>query len=120
MLPYDHSHPDDRDPDDQDVSSRQWQVSHLELDRGEDQVRHKIDGERQRHLPRQLLPHHLHEHEAKRDEDDRVENLPNHPDGRWCWRPRGFLKAVVPVKPSHLSVFWCLRFFRFIPMILRL
>ena len=88
-------------PDDQDVHRRQRQVSQPELDRREDQVRHEVDGERQGHLPRYFLADRLHEHEAERDEDDRVENLPDQPDGRRGGRPRGFRKRVVPFDPGH-------------------
>ncbi len=38
VLPDRHGHPDERAPDDQDVHGGQRQVSHPELNRGEDQV----------------------------------------------------------------------------------
>ena len=52
----------------------------LQPRRSEDEVRHQVGGERQSHLPRQLAPHRLNEHEAKRDDDHRVTPL----HGRIC------------------------------------
>jgi len=43
VLP-DHRRPEDRARDDQNVHRGQRQIPHPELNRGEDQVRHKIDG----------------------------------------------------------------------------
>jgi hypothetical protein len=81
MLPDRHRRPDDRAPHDQNVHRRQRQVPHPELNRGEDQVGHEIDGEGQGHQPRHRLSDRLHEHEPEADEDDRVQNLPDQANG---------------------------------------
>ena len=101
VSPDNDHHPKDRGPHNQDIDRRQWQVPHLKLDRCEDQVRHEIDGEGQRHPPRHCASDRLHEHEPKADQDDRVEDRPDRPDRRWSGRPGWFSESVVPFDPGH-------------------
>ncbi len=93
--------PKDGEPNDGNVERRQRQVAHAELDRRKGDVRDQVDGERNRDEPRDLLAGNTVEDIAKRDQDDRVKDLPNQTDRRWLRRPSRFVECVVPVSPGH-------------------
>ena len=97
--------PEDRDPDDGDVEGGEGQVSQAELDRGERDVGEQIDGERDRDGPRNLSAGDSVEDVTERDQDDRVEDLPDQADRRRLRRPCRFIECVVPVSPGHVWKF---------------
>ena len=98
--------PEDRDPHDRDVDGGEGQVPQSELDWRERDVGDQIDGKRDRHGPRDLLAGNSVEDVAERDQDDRIEDLPDQTDRRRRRRPRGFIESIVPVHPCHRG---CLR-----------
>ncbi len=97
--------PQDREPDDGDVDRGQRKVSQAELDRGEREVGDQVDGERDRDGPRDLLAGDSVEDVAERDQDDRVDDLPDRTDRRRLGSPSRFIESVVPVSPSHVWKF---------------
>jgi hypothetical protein len=102
VRPDGQHHPEDRGPDDEDVGCRQWQIPHAELDRGEDQIRDEVDGEGQGYEKREPAPRGLHEHIAKRRDDDGVEDLPDEADRPRRRRPRRLGEALIPVDPRNV------------------
>ena len=93
--------PEDRDPDDGDVEGGEREVSQTELDRGEGDVGDQVDGEWDRDGPRDLLAGDSVKDVAERDQDDRVEELPDQTDRRRLGSPSRFIEGVVPVSPGH-------------------
>ncbi len=89
VLPDGDHAPENGCPDDENIHSCQRQVAQSELDRCEDQVRCEIDRKWQRDQPADFAAKRLYEHKPKTDQDHRVENLPDHPDGRRLRRPTG-------------------------------
>ncbi len=101
MPPNRNGHPDDRSPYDKNICRGQRQVPHLKLNGREDQICQKVDRKRQGNDPCNFASARLHKNKSKRDDDDRIEDLPNQADGRRRWRPRRFPQAVVPLQPIH-------------------
>ena len=97
VRPDGEHHPENRAPDDDDVGRRQWQIPHTELGRGEDQIRHEFGSEGQGDDNREPASRGLHEHEAKRRDDDGVEDLPDEADRPRRRRPRRRREALIPV-----------------------
>jgi len=93
--------PEDRDPDNRDVEGGEREVPQAELNRGEGDVGDQVDGERDRDGPGDLLPRDSIEDIAEREQDDRVEDLPDQTDCRRLGSPSRFIECVVPVSPSH-------------------
>ena len=77
VFPYDKHHHGNCDQDDQSVRRGERKVSQAKLDRCEKHVGDQVDRERNGNLPRELLPDGLNENVTERDENDRVENLPD-------------------------------------------
>jgi hypothetical protein len=102
MRPDRHYAPDDGGPNDQNIHRRQGQVAHPKLNRREDQVGHEIDRERQGNHPADLATYCLYENEAKANQYDGIENLPDEPNRPRCRRPRWLRQRVVPVNPRQL------------------
>ena len=116
VRPDGQHHPDDCSPDNEDVDRRQRQIPHAELNRREDQIRHKVDSERQGDEERQPASCGLHEHVAKRRNDDGIEDLPDEADRLRGRRLRRLGQALIPVDPRDVvhpspaqppcSIFW--------------
>lgn len=77
VRPNGDHHPVDRGSDDHDFHGGERQVPHSKLNRREDQVRQQVDSKGLRHEPRQLASKCLPEHEAKADENEGIEYLPD-------------------------------------------
>ena len=92
MLPDGNHAPEDGCPNDQDVYGCQRQVAPAKLNRREDQVGYEVDGEGQGDQPSNFASECLHEYKTKADQNDRVEYLPDHPNGGRWRRPAGFGK----------------------------
>ena len=85
----------------QDVRRRQRDAPQPGEDRHEQQVRHEVDGERQRHPPGHRRAGRLHEHEPEAGDDDRVEDRPDQADRRRGRRPARLRQRLVPLRPRH-------------------
>ena len=104
MGPNGDDTPEDGSPHNENVQRCQWQIPHSELNRREDQIGDEVDSEREGDQPTDLASKSLNEHEAEREEDHWIENLPNESD-RCRWRgPVGFRERVVPFDPRHLGL----------------
>ncbi len=103
MRPHDLHGPENGDPDDCDVEGGKWQITQAELYRREDKVSDQVDGERDRDSPRKLLMARAVKDIAKRDQDDRIKDLPNQSNRGWLGSPGRFVECVVPVSPSHVG-----------------
>ncbi len=93
--------PEDRDPDDCDVEGGEGEVSQTELDRGKGDVGDQVNGEWDRHGPRDLPAGDSVEDVAECDQDDRVQYLPDQADRRRFGSPSRFIEGVVSVSPCH-------------------
>lgn len=102
MVWPDGSHrPQNRAPNDRNIESSKREVAQTELNWREGNVGKQIDRERNRDRPWDLLTENAIENVAERDQDDRVEDLPNQSDRRWLGGPSRFIEGVVPVSPGH-------------------
>ena len=64
-----------------DVHRRQWHVPQPRKERHENNVCHEIEGEGQCDHPADLTSESHNQNEPETDDDYRIENCPNQPDG---------------------------------------
>lgn len=103
--PDDFHRPEDGDPDNRDIDGGEREVSQAELDWREDDIGDQVDGKRDRYWPSDLLARGSIEDVSEREQNDRIEDLPDRANRRRLGRPSRFVEGVVPISPSHAEQF---------------
>ena len=105
VRPDDFHRPKNGDPNNRNIQRSKRQVAKAELNGCERDIGDQIDRKWHGNWPRKLLSRNAVKDISKRDQNDRVEELPDQADRCRLGRPIRFVKGIVPVSPRHFAAF---------------